>query len=419
VPADLHKDAVRAAIATWQSTSNLRVPSILAAGTFASLPGLNFGFPSALFLEPWSEMLRVLANDLVTDFSDTFQVSDTLMDCVLNERISFLRDNTEYVMCMSTSATQGHHSWCMPAHDGLQNLFLELPRELKDQLLQKEMEPDEEPIPQGLLFSPCANLLGSFQPRKWAALLQATYSTPNNIIRGQNVLWMQVIILEIAIRLLVCGSFDGMTAVSSGGNIPQWGPQELAIVVAIAKSWGPHLLSRRPREESDSDEEYERGNRERECERDHETDGEIGHGSDPGGQNENGGRKESLKKEPSLESSLPPTRSDDERPSVFHLPVEIDWAGTSKDKSKPRKVNLLRTESKLVADAEMLSWDLEGALREFTDLEHRLPLPEIRIRRLAALLKMRAFFYIAYFMVQPDSSDVFLAQGSTVEMPIM
>ncbi|KAF2806257.1 uncharacterized protein BDZ99DRAFT_479526 [Mytilinidion resinicola] len=73
-----------------------------------------------------------------------------------------------------------------------------------------------------------------------------------------------------------------------------------------------------------------------------------------------------------------------------------------------------------VGPAEYRDWDLSASLLRDSTLTFGEGLEErpVQCRKLADLLKLRALFLLAYLMIGPDSSDVYLADGSEVEMPI-
>jgi hypothetical protein len=68
-----------------------------------------------------------------------------------------------------------------------------------------------------------------------------------------------------------------------------------------------------------------------------------------------------------------------------------------------------------------VEWDLAGSLRKQEDLFSDLTdeKREAKVQKLASLLQLRSLFVIALFMLMPDSSDVYLADGERVEMPMI
>lgn len=66
-------------------------------------------------------------------------------------------------------------------------------------------------------------------------------------------------------------------------------------------------------------------------------------------------------------------------------------------------------------------WDLVGSLKKQPNLFRTLQseLRQERLRKLASLLQLRTIFYAAFLMLNPDSSDVYRAESSSVEMPII
>ncbi|PVI02126.1 hypothetical protein DM02DRAFT_670801 [Periconia macrospinosa] len=64
-------------------------------------------------------------------------------------------------------------------------------------------------------------------------------------------------------------------------------------------------------------------------------------------------------------------------------------------------------------------WDLFSALKEHSGLPTEGEQAEKRLKKLSDALKLRCLFYISFLMINPDSSDVFLARHSRVEMPMI
>jgi hypothetical protein len=68
-----------------------------------------------------------------------------------------------------------------------------------------------------------------------------------------------------------------------------------------------------------------------------------------------------------------------------------------------------------------VEWDLAGSLRNQPKLFDDVGAVEreAKVQKLASLLQLRALFVIALFLLMPDSSDVYLANGERVEMPMI
>jgi hypothetical protein len=65
------------------------------------------------------------------------------------------------------------------------------------------------------------------------------------------------------------------------------------------------------------------------------------------------------------------------------------------------------------------AWNLFSALKTHSEIPTEGERAEKRLRKLSDALTLRCLFYIAFLMINPDSSDVFLARHSKVEMPMI
>jgi hypothetical protein len=66
-------------------------------------------------------------------------------------------------------------------------------------------------------------------------------------------------------------------------------------------------------------------------------------------------------------------------------------------------------------------WPLKEALERYSGLTfgtENVEARKVKFRKLADLLELRALFVIAFFMLHPDSTDVYSSEGEDIEMPI-
>ncbi len=71
---------------------------------------------------------------------------------------------------------------------------------------------------------------------------------------------------------------------------------------------------------------------------------------------------------------------------------------------------------------EPRDWPLAGVLKAFSGLTfgtEDVTIQEAKFQKLADLLELRALFVIAFFMLHPDSTDVYSIEGEDIELPIV
>jgi hypothetical protein len=223
---------------------------------------------------------------------------------------------------------KGRTSWGFP---GLKNIFMSLPVPLKEELVETTLKSNEQTILHinGLVMPHVLTLLENFHPRQWADEIEQT-QVENGVgiqFRAVNMLWAQVVLLDVAIRLLVKAleRFLAETPSSSSQDLSRiltcdfmWGEEEASVIAAL-----------------------------------------IDHSA-----------------------SQPLSASDPVRPSYT-------------------------------------TWDFTDAVRERCEFSAEGSFRESRAQQISDLLILRALVFIAFLILNPDTTDVCLAQGSKVEMPMI
>jgi hypothetical protein len=293
-------------------------------------------------------------------------------------------------------------------------LFFKLPNDIQTAVWAPSGQIVEEMrIGCGLILRPFVGLLKSYQPRKWAKHVQDVYDPPRVGFRLENLLWFQVVMLDIAIRILVRGSVEGMRD-AGRKNDSGWSTPEMAALVAIVQSWGPHIVLPSDRQ----------GNDMANAKTQLQAVSSLSNASSPAG----------AEPEPETRASVATANPVAEKPEgggtsedrldwsapCGSIEVPFQWGTDTEPASGASVEDVLESQAATDTEPEMQPWDLEDALRAFAglDWEHN-PHHAERIRRLADLLKLRALFYLAFLMIIPDSTDVYLVQKSEVEMPMM
>jgi hypothetical protein len=236
----------------------------------------------------------------------------------------------------------GLYSWGICS---LAELYSQLPDNVKDIMLgyalcktgnnKNGKDRDVKPATRSIFMPHTLKLLGDFRPHQWK--YQLTGKQRFNVVKkwsADHLLWAQIILVDITIRLVVSGDSEKIDAPKMGrpdgihdetskdppdtDNAQSWELREVHLVQAIAESW-----------------------------RFHEKD----HGKKP------------------------------------------------QDMVKLNLIPYLR-------DSQAIQCSNEENLAE-------------RYERLADLLKIRALFVVALFMLGPDTSDIYLAQDYDIHMPMI
>jgi hypothetical protein len=223
---------------------------------------------------------------------------------------------------------------------------------LLDEASQDEIIPTEGGEYTGdvhpVLFTECYALLRKFNPRRWAANIEKVVSTKLHYFRPQNMIWAQIMLLDIAIHVLVRGGF--YHGHKEGYDI--WTKEVVAVIQAVVDSWDGCAVN--------------------------------------------------------VDTSK----------SCLVTPDDLRdrQASNSSNQQSSRPGQGLTPPSR-----EEVVWDLAGSLRKQPDLFKNLSADERlkKVDKLAALLQLRALFVMALFMVMPDSSDVWMADRYTVQMPMI
>jgi hypothetical protein len=389
------------------------MPTIFVAASFCSISGILAPFPSRILLLPLLQWLRAEAHNIYQRLGDTFTKSTALQTAVADSSIQWLLESSRFLMS-AVDEHGGLFSWGTTSK--MQRLFTGLPHAIQAEILpddpnrigtQNEADSHANPIPTtdgdapeagsrtqlrsavhgqqrdptGPVSTPHSDLNGpqpnsthvrwstppkvntivmphalsllkAFNPRQWASKLQATTRfIAAKRYNVENLLWAQIIVLDITIRLITrdcrVEQLDKPEPTIAGGlerqetsTLPEdqifkrrimggpWGLPEVNLVTAITKGW----MLEDPDEKDASD----------------------------------------------------------TQPSRSTIPLPIRW-NLASDLEEHSQINF--------------GGDPKTTSKRFKELED--------------LLKIRALFVVALFMLGPDSSDVYLAENSDIEMPMI
>lgn len=205
------------AFTVWQHSTQLIVPTIFPTAIIAAIPYVFCGFPSNTFLEhllPWLrfEAHHVLeANELLKQHNVIISADSAQRRALLGE-ISFFNSNLIIRMGRTSSDTGSVRrcSW-LSGRRGLE--YFALPEDIRKSFgthnpSTRRLEDVKAPIlPQTM------TLLEDFRPQVWAESIRAKLRDMRWKLYPSNMLWFQVVLLDISIRLEIMQRVDQIDAI--------------------------------------------------------------------------------------------------------------------------------------------------------------------------------------------------------------
>ncbi|KAF2686122.1 hypothetical protein K458DRAFT_208648 [Lentithecium fluviatile CBS 122367] len=265
------REHIESARGVWQKTVDRKVPTLFAAATFMGVSVICAGFPSRILVQPllpWCRLEIEENLDRILKDGDHFRESHALELALTQENISFLPGDSHYVMGDDLETTKsGFISW---GSTSMARYLTALPEQLRDEITY-----GRDPCKPGLasksgedvrvvLTQHSVKLLKKYSPLSWKADMEKeyVYSTGHHY-PAQKILWLQVVLIDIAVRLLIRGNCYAMahddrvkpdgarlnftpdarwestlsTAIQRSETEPEWNRPEAAVVSAIAESY--------------------------------------------------------------------------------------------------------------------------------------------------------------------------------------
>ncbi|KAG7406357.1 hypothetical protein Forpe1208_v013582 [Fusarium oxysporum f. sp. rapae] len=363
--------------ARWQSKTGSKMPTIYVAATFTNIHAVVCGFPSRSLLLPFVPWVRRRAQFLLSKSPRCTVVSSKLSRAMTSGGLLFARETSDYLMSFSTGASDvGTYGWGITR---MYDIFKAMPEEV-----QRDLVPDEGVWEVNALLIPeTARLLMDFNIDAWASSIVEANQTLLISFKAINCLWIQIIVLDIAIQFFLHGHW---------GFEPVEDPKD-----QIAKKDFIKLLrsSKRAREEAPKPQ------------------------YDPF-YNETWGRKEAFVVQGIVRAwRQPGLRETEEELAIDEARNHGQFAGDDDDLGDTpdwKKLGLDLRDwdlgEELIKD-KAIQFEDDGASRGRRNRD-------AMCRRLADLLELRAVFVFAFLLLHPDSSDIYdsTRKEDDIEMPI-
>ena len=252
-------------------------------------------------------------------------VSRKLLSLIVKGELSFVRGDDHWFTrdYIGMSSNQSAIGW---ATCPLKEVYDRCGPDIQDEIiLRRDDTGKHSGEVRALMFPDAAALLENFKPKEWESEVDKMMAYSLGRFRIVNMVWAQIILLDVAIQYLARGGwYDG-----KGRGSKAFSGRVVGVIKAIEKCW-----SKKPR-----------------C-------GGLGLSGENG--------QEEL-------------------------------------------------------EASFTEWDLTDSLKEHSGLVYSYAEEEQerKIQQLSNLLELRALFVLAFMILCPDASDVYLAEDSQVEMPMV
>lgn len=373
-------------MALWQTETGIITPTLYVASTFMTIHAVVCAYPSRSLLLPFLPWVRQRAKSLSQMSSPHIRISIEFEKQITGGHFPFARETDPYLMDMGkirSASDNGTYGWGVTQ---MKEVYDVIPPEL-----QREIVPNEQEAQANAVLTPStAGLLRRFQLQQWSASIHEGRQAGLLDYRAVNCLWIQIIILDVAIQYCIRGG---------------WKSNEGSKKSSFKKSFaGANNNDHNDDEDNDegdiNDEEYHNDDDDEEknkldkflyCERWTMREAETVSAVVQAWQNHQ-----------KADKRFDPIRMwDDDN--------DYSTNGTNTFDQVPKLWNL---QTALEDCSEKIFASDEGGLSAIDRSS--------RCKRVADLLELRAIFVIAFLFLHPDSSDIYESsiREDDVEMPM-
>ncbi|KAF2452709.1 hypothetical protein BDY21DRAFT_155318 [Lineolata rhizophorae] len=367
----------------WSNKTKKRVPTIWAASMFTSLYGVCCGFPSRAFVEPFIPWIKTAARRINARKPPYIKESRSVWLALRDDRLDFARTNSYYILDAfgEGSSTDRIYGWNISP---MQHVWAGLPEEVRAEVFGATSNREWAGCPNVIMYPESMYILRHFDLAKSAVKFaeEEVYNNPRFELVA--LIWTQIIIMDMAIQYMVRGELETVKSKSR-----EWQQEDIGVVEAIVRMW-----SREP-----IDNVVER-----------KLKSTSSQGSDI-----------------APDTSKGPTAEEIELSDVRTATPSIA-EGASSESDKLKQASTPEGSPEAIREKGVLDDgypDLKYYLKKYSKLETRPGFggdeeeQDKKFQQLADMLELRALFVIAYMMLGPDSSDVYLNQRSEIEMPML
>ncbi|KAI9773499.1 MAG: hypothetical protein M1839_002081 [Geoglossum umbratile] len=389
-----YEDALKDIFSAWQATTGKYIPSLLLSASFMTVHGIACGFPTTVLLEPILAWSRYRAEKLWA--RRPFSVSDNVRRSMALSLGSFFRKTSDYLMSRELGASPaGLYGWGIST---MKVFYDHFPKESQLEIVSSEG------CAAAVLIAETSALIEDFNPREWAARVRQSQveSFSVTLFKPLNVLWCQILILDIAIQYHIRRGWD---VKSEAEPAPQSAPPPnsravvLSEALTAATSPSPDLppgAGRTLQHRATTLSEVMAANPPQ---------------ADPSGG-------------PVEDGPAEPRETQEPENLLSRLLSELLYCDEWHDREG--EVAYAISRSSEIPDNSSDSkpfheWDLKSSLEEHSGITTEANGDKLRenyFQVLADLLELRGLFVIAFLGIHPDSTDVYLAETENIQMPI-
>ncbi|OAL51054.1 hypothetical protein IQ07DRAFT_599057 [Pyrenochaeta sp. DS3sAY3a] len=210
----------RTLFSKWQQAFEATRPTVMIIGTMAVIPGTFIGYPNGLFLNAFLTWFTTEAKDAL-QLDQEFDMADRVISpsSVVSRELQQLAFDPQFSLYnhpkeMPFLGKQPGYSWLTTR---LHEQYTALPENVRQVL--SSSKPSLHPVHnvRVLIMPWTLELLKNFQPTDWVKSLRArSQNTRRADISPCRLLWVQLILLDISIRLEIKGSPERMDGHKSG-----------------------------------------------------------------------------------------------------------------------------------------------------------------------------------------------------------
>ncbi len=392
------------AIEHWTRATGLRLPTIIPATSLCLLTGRETGFPSSVLVEPVMPWIVALASQVKQSSEPFTYVSGRVTVLFKTDALVFVRSDDAFWYSFDYVGMESRiwqWGWILQE---TKEIYDCLDVEVQNDIILRDAEGNYTGDVQPVILTECYALLQQFNPREWAIKIERIVVTQLLKFRPHNMVWTQILLIDVSIHYFVRGGW--YTGRNEGYDL--WTPEVVAVFNAIVHVWDPTAEEQAAADADGSS-----------------SDGKSARSTKPAAPPPSKAQDhvDTLKEHATLlveevgvlEPALDEKKADPEqKPEVEEGSQNPKPATEPKEPTRPATSRSNRTPLEV-------EWDLAGSLRKQANLFSDVPADEreAKVQKLASLLQLRALFVIAMFILMPDSSDVYLADGERVEMPMI
>ncbi|KAF2261070.1 hypothetical protein CC78DRAFT_608891 [Lojkania enalia] len=197
-------------LSDWQELVGITIPTVLVMTMMSILPCAFCGFPSGVFLTSVSSWCGNMAADIMNNNEalDIISLSPEMQESAARQEIPFLDPRSRLLMDSRSRPKSQGYSWLFGR---LRQQYAALPPRFRETLCSSRPQKRRSAYNVKILVMPLVRrLFARFEPVVWAETLKKKERDMRWKLYPINILWLQTVLLDIAIRIQIKGSIEAM-----------------------------------------------------------------------------------------------------------------------------------------------------------------------------------------------------------------